>query len=188
MIQLAEDCLVFQTAAGEHIPYSSEMISVEVMGDQASLFDPEFLKHAAAAVFHYFRDELGRETVSVAEFTLALEKVLRGFNLDAEVAEADEPNPRILQSDLSQLVKSASTDGELFFFPRLRDELRAQLRLGPQMVCFQGLRKCVKQLTGARRWNNRCQSLNDQIVEFLRSCMSQENRENHGGNCALVVK
>lgn len=188
MIQLAEDCLVFHTADGDHIPYSSEMISVEVLGDQASLFDAEFLKHAAAAVFHYFRDELGREAVTVAEFTLALEKVLRGFDLNTAEAESDEPTPRILQSDLRQLVKSAPADGELFFFPRLRDELRAQLRLGPQMVCFQGLRDCVKQLVGARRWNTRCQGLNDQIVEFLRSCMSQETRDNHGGNCALVVK
>jgi hypothetical protein len=53
------------------------------------------------------------------------------------------------------------------------------------MLCFQGLRKCVKQLAGARRWNNRCRSLHDQIVEFLRSAMFQENS---GANCALVVK
>ncbi len=184
MIQLAEDCLVFQTADGEKIPYSAEMISVEIMGESASIFDTEFVKHAAAAVFHYFRDELGRESVTVAEFSMALEKILRGFNLAAAEAQPDHATPRVVQSDLCRLI-GESDEGELFFFPRLRDELRAQLSQSPQMLCFRGLRECVKQLAGTRRWTTRCQGLHDQIVEFLRSCMSQERPR---ANCALVVK
>src|SRR5260370_36737991 len=100
MILLADDCLVFHTASGEGVPYSAEMISVELMGDNASLFDPEFIKHAAAAVFHYFRDELGRQTVTIAEFSLALDHVLRGFNLAASRMHSAEPVPRIIQPDL----------------------------------------------------------------------------------------
>jgi hypothetical protein len=185
MIQLAEDCLVFRTSGGENIPYSAEMISVEVLGEQASLFDADFIKHAASAVLHYFRDELDRESVTVAEFTLALEKILRGFNLAAAEAQSDQPVPRVLHSDLCRLASESHAAGELFFFPRLRDELRAQLRHEPQMLCFRGLRQCVKQLAGARRWTPRCQSLQDQIVEFLRTCMTQESPR---ANCALVVK
>jgi hypothetical protein len=185
MILLAEECLLFHTADGEKIPYSAEMISVEIMGDDASLFDSEFIKHAAAAVFHYFRDELDRDSVTVAEFSLALEKVLRGFNLATTEAQSGQPAPRILRSDLDRLATELHDGGELFFFPRLRDELRSQLLQEPQLLCFQGLRQCVLQLAGARRWTSRCQGLHDQIVEFLRSCMTQET---HGGSCALVVK
>lgn len=186
MILLAEDCLVFHTATGEGIPYSAEMISVEILGDAASALDPEFVKHAAAAVFHYFRDELGRQTVTVAEFTLALEKVLRGFKLSAATRpEARETKPRVVRSDLCRLVAESGKGCELFFFPRLRDELRTQLRDSPQMVCFQGIRPCVKQLVGARRWSTRCQSLHDQIVDYLRTSLSHEGG---GGNCALLVK
>lgn len=185
MIQLAEDCLLFQTADGEKIPYSAEMISVEILGDSASIFDSEFIKHAAAAVFHYFRDELSRESVTVAEFSLALEKILRGFNLAAATAPPENPTPRVVQSDLCRLIGQSDEAGELFFFPRLRDELRTQLRQSPQLLCFQGLRECVKQLMGTQRWSPRCQGLRDQIVEYLRSCMSQENT---GTSCALVVK
>ena len=184
MIQLAEDCLLFQTAEGEKVPYSAELISIEIMGDSASCLDSEFIKHAAAAVFHYFRDELDRDSVTVAEFSLALEKILRGFNLAAQ-AQTENAAPRVLRSDLRHLVREMDDTSELFFFPRLRDELRSQMRMEPQMLCFQGLRQCVKQLTGARRWSGRCQTLHDQIVEFLRSCMCQDNS---GANCALVVK
>src|SRR5580693_9243608 len=121
MIILAEDCLVFETSAGEGVPFSAEMFSVELMGDTAKMFDTEFVKHAAAAVFHYFRDELGREAVSVAEFTLALEKILRGFNLAATAAQSDSPAPRVAQSDLCRLARESHEAGELFFFPLLRD-------------------------------------------------------------------
>jgi len=184
MILLSEDYLVLQTDCGEGVPYSAEMISVEIMGEMASLFDPEFLKQAAAAVFHYFRAELGRESVTLAEFADALEKILRGFTV-AAAAQPGSPAPRVLQSDLCRLAGAAKEAGELFFFPLLRDELRAQLSQSPQMLCFGGLRQCVKQLARARRWSTRCQTLHDQIVEFLRSCMSAENC---GTSCALVVK
>jgi hypothetical protein len=184
MILLATDCLIFRTATGETVPYSSESISVELMGEKAAMFDPEFIKHAAAAVFHYFRDELDRETVSVGEFTLALEKILRGFALSVKPPQAADTAPRVVESDL-RLLAAPDEGGELFFFPRLRDELRSQLRHSPQMLCFQNVRSCVKQLVGARRWSERCQSLQDQIVEFLRTCMCVDN---HGINCAVVVK
>ena len=186
MILLAGDCLIFRTPSGEAVPHSVETISVELVGETAAYFDAEFIRQAAGAVLHYFRDELGRQSVTMAEFSLALENVLRGFKL-AAAAKPDSPaaGPRVAQSDLCRLAAESDSGGELVFFPRLREELRAQLRDAPQMLCFQGIRNCVKHLTGARRWSHRCQSLHDQIVEYLRSCMS---RETPVASCALVVR
>jgi hypothetical protein len=198
MIALAYDCLLFQTSNGESIPFSAEMISVELNGEGIGSFDPEFLKHAASAVFHYFKHDLGRVTVTVGEFAGALEKVLRGFGLQSE---ADEQNGehiddfpteedisgqrRVLKSDLRLLACESGKGFELFFFPRLRDELRQQLLQSPEVLHFRGLRSCVKQLTGARRWSPRCQTLQDQIVEFLRNCFTTEANQ---PNCALLVE
>ena len=47
-----------------------------------------------------------------------------------------------------------------------------------------GLRGCVKQLTGARRWSARCQSLHDHIIDFLRRCLSADAQQQE---CALMV-
>jgi hypothetical protein len=199
MIALAYDCLLFQTSSGESIPFSAEMISVELTGDGIGEFDPEFLKHAASAVFHYFKHDLGRVTVTVGEFAGALEKVLRGFGLQSEADEQngdtlfkdedeDEktvPRRRVLKCDLRLLACESGKGFELFFFPRLRDELRQQLLHGPEVLHFRGLRSCVKQLTGARRWGPRCQTLQDQIVEFLRNCFTTEASQ---PNCALLVE
>ena len=69
----------FQMATGESVPYSADMVALEVGGVTIELFDAEFVRHATKAVFHYFKHELGRQTVSVGEFAGALEKVLCGF-------------------------------------------------------------------------------------------------------------
>ena len=185
MISLAADCLVFQLASGESIPLSADMISVELTGAAANAFDQEFVGHAAASVFHYFQHDLGRETISVAEFASALEGVLRGLGLSIR---PDEKPPRaigIVEADLRALAHESGEGRELFFFPRLRDELRNRLRQSPQLVRFGGLRGCVKHLAGARRWSASCEQLQEQIVEYLRLCLTAEAEQN---DCALVVK
>jgi hypothetical protein len=185
MISLASRCMLFELPSGESIPFSAEMISVEVIGDGAGTLDPDVVQHAAASVFHYFKYDLSRQTVSVGEFAEALEKVLRdlGFHLDT-----GEPSPVTGSSagaDLRRLACESGDARELLFFPRLRDELRTQLRQSPRVVCFRGLRGCVKHLAGARRWSPRCQSLHDQIVGYLRECFGAEAPE---AKCTLVVE
>jgi hypothetical protein len=158
------------------------MICVEVIGSVDSLLDPEMLRHAAASVFHYFKNDLARETVTVGEFAGALEKVLRtlGFAIHTEKGGRETS-----EMDMRLLTLEASENLELFFFPRLRDELRVQLKRSPRLLRFRGLRGCVKQLTRARRWSGRCEKLQEQIVEYLRECLTAEPGQNE---CALVVE
>ena len=192
MIQLKADCLIFQTHDGEQIPCSAEWVTLELMGDGAEFIDPEIVRHASAAVLHYFKHELQRQFVSVGEFAQALEKVLRSFGLsvyaDSQPASASAPEPppqRVVESNLAELAVSAASEGfELLFFPQLRLELKRQLDQSPNVLRFHGLHGCVKQLAGAQRWNRRCQSLHDQIVEYLRSCWQTEAASQ---SCALLV-
>jgi hypothetical protein len=190
MIQLKSDCLIFQTHDGEEVPCSAEWVTLELMGEGAELVDPEVVHHASAAVLHYFKHELGRQSVSVGEFAVALEKVLRSFGLsvyaDHQAETPDNPaSPRVAESSLKDLALNASGHGfELVFFPRLRQEMKSKLDQAPNIVRFHGLRDCVKQLAGAERWNRRCQSLDDQIVDFLRSCWETETVPR---TCTLMV-
>jgi len=172
MITLASDCLLFELASGESVPYSADMVSVELKSDTAELFDSEFVVHAANAVFHYFKHELGRHTVAIDEFTGALEKVLRGFAAAARVSNDPASRPRVLESDLHRLARESGQGCELLFFARLRAELQQHLQQAPRVLRFRGLRGCVKQLIGARRWSLRCQHLEGEIVAYLRQCLS----------------
>ncbi len=198
MIQLRSDCLVFETSNGETIPCSAEEVTIELIGSAAELLDKEMIRHAAAAVLHYFRNELQRTTVTVAEFTEALEKVLRNFGFAVGTAEhlpkpSGEPiDPAesksaasdVIVADLRLLACESGKGFELFFFPRLKQEIASRLKETPRALRFRGLRGCVKQLIGARRWTGRCQQLNDQIVEYLRECFT---RHEGGATCAMLV-
>jgi len=185
MIQLHSDCLTFDMPDGESIPCSAELVTIELIGNATEVLDPEVVRNAARAVLHYFKVELGRTSVSVGEFSQALAGVLRGFGLTVSEPGSDDKPRRTLGYDLRKLACESGKGFELAFFPRLRDELHQQLRQSPQVIRFRGLRGCVKQLAGAQRWSGRCQELNDQIVDFLRHCLSAE-KGTHG--CALVVQ
>jgi hypothetical protein len=135
-------------------------------------------------VFHYFKIELERETVTVGEFAQALEKVLHGLGLTL-FADQSAPETAQRESDLGILARESAENLELFFFPRLRTELRDQLRHSPRVLRFRGLRGCAKQLAGARRWGPRCEKMSEQIVDYLRHCLTAEPEQNE---CALVVE
>ncbi len=184
MIFLSRDYLLFELESGERIPFSAETISVELAGGEDGPFDTDFLQQAIKAVFHYFQNELDRESVTLAEFSGAMERVLRGFLRGGTPPAETLADRTVAESDLRRLV-SETNPTELQFFPRLRDELRAQLRSQPRMLRFRGLRGCVKHLTGARRWSPRCQDLHDRIVEYLRACAAADSA---GRDCALVVE
>jgi hypothetical protein len=184
MIQFHPDTLWFQTPEGETIPRSVETVALELCDEVGSCVDPELVAHAAQAVLHYFKEDLGRSQVSVGEFAQALATVLRALGRPLEPGAA-RPSPNgPVETDLRRLACEEGGGFELGFFPRLRRELRQTLAGSPRVVRFRGLRGCVKQLAGARRWNPRCQRINDQIVDYLRQCLLAE-----GGSqpCSLVV-
>ena len=185
MIALHNECLLFQLHNGESVPCSPDMISVEIVGESGSLLEPETLRHAAASVFHYFKTELAREAVTLGEFSLALEKALLHLGYTIHAHEPGGLPGDISDTDLARLVREAGDSLELFFYPRLRDELRLQLRRSPRVVRFRGLRGCVKQIAGARRWSQRCEQLEDQIIAYLRECLNAETAQN---KCALMVE
>ena len=184
MIALQSGHLIFQLTNGESIPCSVEMISIEIAGNSEGILDAETLRHAAASVFHYFKVELEREMVTVGEFAQALEKALHGLGLSLYADQSSQTKDQC-EADLGSLAHEATEGLELFFFPRLRDELRSQLRHAPRVLRFRGLRGCVKRLAGAQRWSPRCEQMQEQIVGYLRQCLVAEQEQKE---CALVVE
>ncbi len=185
MILLACDCLLFELPSGETVPFSAEMISVEISNSAGAMLEQDFVEHAAASVFHYFKHDLGRKSVSVAEFASAFETVLNGLGLKLADGRLTTTTVGKITKDLRLLAHDAGYACELGFFPLLRDAVRDQFQTSPRIVRFHGLRGCVKRLAGAQRWSPRCETLRDQIVEFLRRTISVETA---GDPCALVVE
>jgi len=157
---------------------------LELLGDAVSQIDQLTVQNAAQAVLHYFRHELERTVVTIGEFAETLAKVLRTLGLEVYTPSGEQTR-RVVDSDLRPLAIGRDGVCELVFFQMLRAELRNHLEGAPQLVRFNGLRCCVKQMVGARRWTDRCQQLSDQIVHYLRDCFTAEAS---GSGCALVVR
>lgn len=169
MIQLHPDHLIFTTSNGDKIPCSAESITIELIGENGQMLDPEMLRQAATAVVHYFRVELGKETVTVEEFSKALEKVLNSFGFEVVATPAEEPPP-----DLSTLVDERNGVSELMFYSRLRELLIHRVAESKELVRFRGLRPCAKRLAGAKRWCPRCDQVSDQILDYMRGLFERQ--------------
>lgn len=184
MIQLHQDCLLFKTDNGGSIPCSVEVLAIELVGESAAHLDPELVRQAASAVLHYFKHDLGRTTVSVADFSMMLERVLASLGVNIKSASVQDPTA-VDAFDLRKLAFDSGKAFELAFFPQLREALRRRLADSPRVLRFRGLRGCVKQILGAKRWSSRCQALNDQIVDYMRQCLSTAAPDL---SCGLVVR
>jgi hypothetical protein len=185
---LQSDCLVFRMSTGESIPCSAKTVAVEIMGESISELEPDLIHNVTAAVIHYFRTELNRSTVSVGEFTEVLERVLRGLGLNVTDDKDGAKTLGVdqwLEADLRAIGVDSGKGFELLFFVQLKVVMLEMLRESPKQLLFCGLRGCVKQMLGARRWGTRCQMLSDQIVDYLRICL---DRYANDRKCALVVR
>ena len=182
MIQLHTDCLVFETSDGDSIPCSAQDVTVELLGDAVHELDPFMVTEAAEAVLYHFKVDLGRSSVSVAEFTQALEIILRGFGFKVMAANGEDEalEEQAAETNLDEIACEAHKSGdglEMVFFCTLRDQIPADLHGKPQLLRVKGLRSAVKKLTGAKQWSPRCQKLNDQIVEYLRDIVARHQQE-----------
>jgi len=154
------------------------------MGEAVSWMSEEVVKNVAAAVLHFFREEQGRDVVSVAEFSEALEAVLQGLGYSVCDAVSPKRKRLVRNADINELMRESEGELELAMYQRLRSEMKRLLKSTPDELRFSGLRGCVKRVLHARRWSRRCQTLSDQIVAFMRECLDAHA----ASNCSLVVK
>lgn len=176
-------CLVFK-GASDLIVCGAAGVSIELVGEGLNGSESDLVREAATGVLHYFQHDLGRDTVTIGEFAAVLAKVLRGFGLNVESCLRVQDETPVAEADLADLIVEGGGTFELEFYQRLREELARQLKPGPRVVRFTGLRVCVKKLAGARRWSGRCEVLSDQIVEYLRQCL---HAERNAGHCPVIV-
>lgn len=172
MIQLRNDCLLVAGEGGAYSPVDVEQLTLEVAASSAESLDVDTLKQVAASVLFYFKEELGRTTITATEFGEVFARALRGLGFEVEVTPGGAAAAR--PADLRQIAVEAGKLGELEFFPLLHGRLKEHLSKAPTFVEFSGLRGCVKILAGRRNWCPRCAELEEKIIDTLRSWFGRE--------------
>ncbi len=179
MIDLHRDSILLVHENGEAVPFCAADVSFDVVGPSvgASGISDELLRQCTAGIVHYFKSDLGRFRITLAEFSAAMVRVLAGFGYDVEVNgmtegepahDAQPTPPTVVPLDLQHLAIDAGKMGELEFFPRLKSLMEQGMAQGPRTLDLHGLRPAVKQLLGRKQWSPACRELERRIVETLR--------------------
>ncbi|MCF7708195.1 MAG: hypothetical protein K9N52_04775 [Verrucomicrobia bacterium] len=186
MISLQKDCLFFQVENGDVIPCSAEDVVMELLNGDTPAINSEIVHNVTMAIIHYFKHELGRINVSVDEFIGILETVLTDLGYTVETVQVEDASESVItETDLERLAQESGNTFEIAFFQILKAEILRKLKCSPDLLRIKGLRACVKQLTGAKRWCPRCRALNEQIVTFLRKCYQKTAAAQ---NCIMEVR
>lgn len=177
MIQLRSNCLVCETEEGDHIPFSADTLTEELVEQLGTAIEPEIVRAAAESVVQYYREDQSIDMVRLSDFVEAITQALQslGFEIAIDVDPTTGARPtNVSESYLGDWVSEPGCFAELTFFPRLRESLRVLFESNPEMVRITGVKSCVKSMANARRWSRRCQVLHDQVVLYLHACWLQE--------------
>ena len=169
MIQLIEDMVWVKFEDGRMAPFDEQRLalSIQDVAERAGHSDWWLAESVAAAVHAYAvkcRSDGVIPTREIVEIVVAVLTTL-GFEKISEAYAGREHCAAIHLNDLATRVGAAF---ELEFFRQLDRELAAASDHRLSVIEVDGLRACVMQLRGARRWNSGCRRLAEEIVDYVR--------------------
>lgn len=95
-----------------------------------------------------------------------IEKTLANLGLNDVAANIDKTPPPVRVS-LSELARRAGSGYELAFFQLLEEQLRSATAGGAHRVECHGMKNCVRRLSSSKKWSQRCDQLQDEIISFV---------------------
>lgn len=169
MIRLQEDIVWVKFEDGHMVPFDEQRLalSIQSVAERAGHSDWWLAESVAAAVHAYAvkcRTDGVIPTREIVEIVVAVLSTL-GFKKISQAYARHEHSAAIHLNDLATCGGAAF---ELEFFRQLDRELRAASDRRLSVIEVDGLRACVMQLRGARRWNSGCRKLAEEIIEYVR--------------------
>ena len=171
MIQLRENIAWVSAADGTRKPFDEGRLVASI---QRATGEPLLAESITAAVYRYACDKRADQTIPAQEVAELVMSALKMFGL-ADVAEAYRQRSEWAEIQLNQLASTGSF--ELGFYRQLDSELHALTGDQPARLHLRGMRACVMQLRGARRWGESCRALANEILSFVRTRIQPVNLE-----------
>jgi hypothetical protein len=169
MIQQLEDIAWVKFEDGHMAPFDEQRLalSIQHVAERAGHSDWWLAESVAAAVHAYAikcRSDGVIPSREIVEIVVAVLSTL-GFQNISQAYARHEHSAAIHLNDLAM---RGGASFELEFFRQLDHELKAASDRRLSVIEVDGLRACVMQLRGARRWNSGCRKLAEEIVEYVR--------------------
>ena len=118
-------------------------------------------------VEHFLMNHYKGTVIDSEDFFERIDATLSNLGLQ-EVAQKIDKTPPPVRISLSELARRAGSGYELAFFRLLEKQFRSAAKGGVNQVECHGLKKCVRQLSSAKKWSRRCEQLQTEITTFLK--------------------
>jgi hypothetical protein len=169
MIQLCDDMAWVKLADGRLAPFDEHRLAVSIhrAAENNGVSDWWLAESVAAAVHMYTVNSRSDGIIESGEIVEVVAQVLATLGYKT-VSEAYGGGTDHVAIDLDELTRRMDAAFELEFFQRLDRALGAAASQRFLVMEVNGLRACVMQLRGGRRWSEGCRRLAEEIVAHVR--------------------
>lgn len=169
MIQLHSDVLWVRGEDGRLVPFDEQRLalSIQKVAENVGHSDWWLAESIAAAVHAFAVKSRSEQIIPSKEIAEIVATVLATLGYDW-ISEAYAGDANRVAIHLNELVWRTNAGFELEFFQQLDHALGAAANRRLVAMRIDGLRACVMQLRGARRWTAECRRLAEDIVEHVR--------------------
>ncbi len=159
----------FVSAEGDREPFDLERLAASLRraAARAGHYDWWQADSIAGAVQLYARENAAGQTVAAAEVVDIIEALLERLGHE-DIARTYTGHRNRADIWLDEIVARAAGGFELGFYRQLDAALDVTAQQQTRAVRVMGLRSCVMQLRGDRRWSAGCRRLADEIVAHVR--------------------
>ena len=174
MIKALEDIAWVKFEDGRMAPFDEQRLALSIQDVAERAGHPDWwLAESVAAAVHAYAIKCRSDGVipsrEIVEIVVAVLATL-GFEKISQAYAGDKHSAAIHLNDLAVREGAAF---ELEFFRQLDQALAAASDRRLSVIEVDGLRACVMQLRGARRWTAGCRKQAEEIVDYVRERVVQ---------------
>jgi hypothetical protein len=148
---------------------SEELISQVVCAANLAGYGQWWLAdHVTESVLTYLRHGYSEERIKLSELQKLLRSALQVVGY-GDVADLLELKFNECKVSLLDLANRADCGYELAFFQLLEERVKGAMASDVHRLELFDLEHCIKKLRSAKTWNRRCETLQSEIVAYVRS-------------------
>jgi len=129
--------------------------------------DLPFIDDIYDAVVHYLENKCPLRMLPIEQLNHRIRHMLKRIGCEP-IAEALPPMAPAITVSLEVAAKQAGETFELGFFNHLKDEIHELKISGAESIYFSEVKESVRMLKQADEWNTECETLEEEILHFLR--------------------
>jgi len=187
MISLPQQLPMIQIGPGQVAACDPDWLQNTLRGAARNVNVPDFFADDVVRGVVYFLRNSYRGTVIAVE-TL-FDKIRASLN-DVGLKEMSEKLATTappISISLTDIARRAGSGYELMFYRILAERFHAAAERDIEHLYCYGLRKCVKQLTGAKIWSARCERLSREIQDFLNAQHDRVKSARPDSNLVMAI-